>query len=124
MGRADIHGCGNNPYGFTLALYKIKFEEIWYHEIANMLSLRHKIFDDDNMVTIRINPTNYRSAKSMICYRCGVLYSQLDIEQKAAADAIKRLEAFRQKLPAEGSDAYESMQLTSFSSLLSTPAAA
>jgi succinyl-CoA synthetase beta subunit len=115
MGRADIHGCGNNPYGFTLALYKIKFEEIWYHEIANMLSLRHKIFDDDNMVTIRINPTNYRSAKSMICYRCGVLSSQLDIEQKAA---------FRQKLPAEGSDAYESMQLTSFSSLLSTPAAA
>ena len=35
MGRADIHGCDRNPYGLALALYKIQFEEIWYHEIIS-----------------------------------------------------------------------------------------
>jgi hypothetical protein len=44
MGRADIHGCGHNPYGLALALYKIQFEEIWYHEIANIVEPKAENF--------------------------------------------------------------------------------
>ena len=35
MGCTDIHDCGRGTYCLALALYKIQFEEIWYHEIAN-----------------------------------------------------------------------------------------
>jgi hypothetical protein len=36
MGWTDIHGFDRNTYCLALALYKIQFEEIWYHEIANI----------------------------------------------------------------------------------------
>jgi len=35
MGCTDIHDCGRGTYCLALALYKIQFEEIWYHEITN-----------------------------------------------------------------------------------------
>jgi membrane-bound serine protease (ClpP class) len=35
MGCTDIHDCGHGAYCLALALYKIQFEEIWYHEITN-----------------------------------------------------------------------------------------
>ena len=37
MGCPDIHDCGRSTYCFALALYKIQFEEIWYHEITNIV---------------------------------------------------------------------------------------
>jgi len=44
MGRADIHGCDRNPYGLALALYKIQFEKIWYHEITNIVEPKAENF--------------------------------------------------------------------------------
>jgi len=35
MGCTDIRDCGRGAYCLALALYKIQFEEIWYHEITN-----------------------------------------------------------------------------------------
>ena len=37
MGCLDIHGCDCSTYCLALALYKIQFEEIWYHEIKNIV---------------------------------------------------------------------------------------
>ena len=37
MGCTGIHDCGRSTYCITLALYKIPFEEIWYHEITNII---------------------------------------------------------------------------------------
>ena len=37
MGCTDIHDCGRGTYCLALALYKIQFEEIWYHEITNIV---------------------------------------------------------------------------------------
>ena len=37
MGCTDIHDCGRSTYCLALALYKIQFEEIWYHEITNIV---------------------------------------------------------------------------------------
>jgi len=37
MGCTDIHDCGRSTYCLALALYKIKFKEIWYHEITNIV---------------------------------------------------------------------------------------
>lgn len=37
MGGTDIHDCGRSTYCPALALYKIQFEEIWYHEITNIV---------------------------------------------------------------------------------------
>jgi len=37
MGCTDIHDCGRSTYYLALALYKIQFEEIWYHEITNIV---------------------------------------------------------------------------------------
>ena len=37
MGCTDIHGCGRSTYCLALALYKIQLEEIWYHEITNIV---------------------------------------------------------------------------------------
>jgi len=37
MGCTDIHDCGHSTYCLALALYKIQFEEIWYHEITNIV---------------------------------------------------------------------------------------
>ena len=33
----DIHDCGRNTYYLALALYKIQFEEIWHHEIKDIV---------------------------------------------------------------------------------------
>ncbi len=38
MGRTDIHDCGRSTYCLALALYKIQFEEIWYHEITKIIN--------------------------------------------------------------------------------------
>ena len=37
MGCTGIHDCGCSTYCLALALYKIQFEEIWYHEITNIV---------------------------------------------------------------------------------------
>src|SRR5210317_1605660 len=37
MDCTDIHHCGRSTYCLALALYKIQFEEIWYHEITNIV---------------------------------------------------------------------------------------
>ena len=37
MGCTGIHDCGRSTYCIALALYKIPFEEIWYHEITNII---------------------------------------------------------------------------------------
>jgi membrane-bound ClpP family serine protease len=37
MDCTDIHDCGRGTYCLALALYKIQFEEIWYHEITNIV---------------------------------------------------------------------------------------
>ena len=37
MDCTDIHDCGRSTYYLALALYKIQFEEIWYHEITNIV---------------------------------------------------------------------------------------
>ncbi len=37
MGCTGIHNCGRSTYYPALALYKIQFEEIWYHEITNII---------------------------------------------------------------------------------------
>ena len=37
MGCTDIHDCGRSTCCLALALYKIQFEEIWYHEITNIV---------------------------------------------------------------------------------------
>ena len=41
---ADIHGFDRNPYCLALALYKIQFKKIWYHEIANIVESKPDIF--------------------------------------------------------------------------------
>ena len=38
MGCPDIHDCGRSTYCLALALYKIQFEEIWYHEITKIIN--------------------------------------------------------------------------------------
>ena len=38
MGRTDIHGGCRSTYCPALALYKIQFEEIWYHEITKIIN--------------------------------------------------------------------------------------
>ena len=37
MDCTDIHDCGRNTYYLALALYKIQFEEIWHHEIKDIV---------------------------------------------------------------------------------------
>jgi membrane-bound serine protease (ClpP class) len=37
MDCTDIRDCGRSTYYLALALYKIQFEEIWYHEITNIV---------------------------------------------------------------------------------------
>lgn len=44
MGCTDIHDCGGCTYCLALALYKVQFEEIWYHEITNVVK-ELKVFD-------------------------------------------------------------------------------
>ena len=43
MDCTDIHDCGRSTYCLALALYKIKFEEIWYHEITDIVK-EFKVF--------------------------------------------------------------------------------
>jgi hypothetical protein len=38
MGWTDIHNFDRNTYCIALALYKIQFEEIWYHKITTVLA--------------------------------------------------------------------------------------
>jgi len=44
MGWIDIHSFDRNTYYLALALYKIQFEEIWYHEIKNIVEPKAKNF--------------------------------------------------------------------------------
>ena len=43
MDCTGIHDCGRSTYCLALALYKIKFEEIWYHEITDIVK-EFKVF--------------------------------------------------------------------------------
>ena len=44
MDCTDIHDCGRNTYYLALALYKIQFEEIWNHEIKDIVK-KLNVFD-------------------------------------------------------------------------------
>jgi hypothetical protein len=44
MGWTDIHIFDRNTYCLALALYKIQFEKIWYHEIKNIVGPKAKNF--------------------------------------------------------------------------------
>jgi len=44
MGWTDIHSFDRNTYCLALALYKIKFEDIWYHEITSEIMSAKKIY--------------------------------------------------------------------------------
>jgi hypothetical protein len=54
MGWTDIHSFDRDTYCFALALYKIQFKEIWYHEIEIIVEPKAKFFYGDNMVAIHI----------------------------------------------------------------------
>jgi len=43
MDCSDIHYCGRNTYYLALDLYKIQFEEIWHHEIKDIVK-KQEIF--------------------------------------------------------------------------------
>ena len=57
MGCTDIHDCGRSTYCLALALYKIKFKEIWYHKITNIVK-ELKVFGRHNAEK-RDNNSNY-----------------------------------------------------------------
>ena len=57
MDCTDIHDCGCSTYCLALALYKIQFEEIWYHEITNIVK-ELKVFGRHNAEK-RDNNSNY-----------------------------------------------------------------
>ena len=44
MGCTDIRDCGRGAYCLALALYKIQFEEIWHHEIKDIVK-KLNVFD-------------------------------------------------------------------------------
>jgi len=53
MGCTHIHGYDRNTYYPALALYKIQFEEIRYHKLANNLKIeKQKTCQNDKVVAI------------------------------------------------------------------------
>jgi len=62
MDCTDIHDCGRSTYCLALALYKIQFEEIWYHEITDIVK-EFKVFSRKimlkNIIKAAINAKDF-----------------------------------------------------------------